>query len=213
MQSLKRTSYHLCWGRQGKTMRRICSLLGILLLLIGVLGADNARAAKKTAQYSNEQFGFSFRYPTSWTFAHSSQRDMRVRLVTTEGEPDAECAVVVKEYPAAVHARQEEIDEVFTATPTVEELQEVLGQGEDHLEVLAAAKGRLHKRPTHVATYRLCQRFDEYLYGEVSMTATPGLTWSVSCRGLGASQTQAKKNFQYWSAAIQELYASFILPK
>nr|WP_320010446.1 hypothetical protein [uncultured Desulfobulbus sp.] len=213
MESLKRTSYHLFGRGQGKELGRICTLLGIMLLLVGVLGPDTVRAAKKTGQYTNEQFGFSFRYPASWIFAHSPQRDMRVRIVAPEGEPDAECAVVVKEYPAAAHARQEEIDEVFTATPTVEELQEVLGQSEDHLEVLAAAKGRLQQRPTHVATYRLRQGLDEYLYGEVSMTATPGLTWSLSCRGLGASQAQAKKNFQYWAAAIQALYASFTLPQ
>jgi len=44
------------------------------------------------------------------------------------------------------------------------------------------------------------------------MTATPGLTWSVSCRGLGKNREQAKKNFVSWQQDIDALIDSFTLP-
>jgi hypothetical protein len=193
-------------------MRLLFSLRGILLFFVCVLAAGNAPAANTTARYLNDQFGFSFHYPASWIFTPGAQRAMRVQLVTPDGVPAAACAVMVKEYPNAVNARQEEIDEIFEQTPTKEELQEVLGQEEEHLHVIKASTGRLDGRPTHVGTYRLRQGLDEYLYGRVIMTATPGLTWSVSCRGLGESREQAKKNFVSWQQDIDALIDSFTLP-
>ncbi|MDD2466526.1 MAG: PsbP-related protein [Desulfobulbus sp.] len=182
-------------------------------LVVSVVWAGVAPAAEKTARYSNNQYGFSFQYPASWHFAHTSIRNMRVKIVAPENGPAAECSVMVKEYPKAVKAKQSEIDQIFLEPPTVAELQEVLAQDSEQMKVTKAATGKLDKRPTHVARYRVRLGFDEYLSGQIAMTATPGRTWSVSCSGRGENQEQAEKNFQIWQQSIQALITSFQFKK
>ncbi|MGD9947217.1 MAG: PsbP-related protein [Desulfobulbus sp.] len=184
-----------------------------LFVLVVVGWAGTVLAAEKTARYSNGQFGFSFQYPASWFFAHTSVRNMRVKIVAPENGPAAECAVMVKEYPNAVKAKQSEIDQVFLEPPTVEALQEVLGQEGEQLKVTKASTGKLDNRPTHVARYRMRLGFDEYFSGQIAMTATPGLTWSVSCSGRGQTPEQAEKNFQAWQQSIQGLMHAFRFKK
>lgn len=180
----------------------------LALLLLGLL-VQSAPAADQSSRYANSQFGFSFQYPGSWIFAHAPERNVRVKIVTPEGSPAAECAVIVKEYPKAADAKQDDIDQIFLAPPTVEELQEVLVRDGDPLKVTKAGTGKLDTRPTHVARYRLQLGLEEYLSGQVAMTATPGRTWSVSCSGRGASPEQAEKNFQFWKKGIDGLMTSF----
>jgi len=190
------------------TMFRLC-----LSLLVLIVWSGNVSAAEKTGRYSNSQFGFSFQYPASWVFAHTSVRNMRVKIVAPEQGPAGECVVLIKEYPKAAGAKQSEIDEVFLSPPTVEELQEVLAQEGEQLQVTGASTGKLGPRPAHVARYQMRLGFDEYLSGKVVMTATPGLTWSVSCSGRGEDQAQAEKNYQAWQDSIQALLASFKFKK
>ena len=185
-------------------MHRLCLSLFVLTVWSGA-----AFAAEKTVRYSNNQFGFSFQYPASWVLAHTAVRDIRVKVVASEGEPAGECVVLIKEYPKAEKARQSDIDEVFLTPPTVDELQEMLGHEGEHLQVNGASTGKLGQRPAHVARYQMKLGFDEYLSGKVSMTATPGLTWSVSCSGRGGNQEEAEKSFQAWQRSIQALLNSF----
>ncbi len=187
---------------------RLCLCLLLLLMWSGT-----GVAAGKTSRYSNSQFNFSFQYPASWYFAHAAVRDMRVKIVAPEKGPAGECVVTVKEYPKAAKANQSEIDEIFLSPPTVPELQELLGQEGEQLRVTAALTGKLDQRPAHVARYQMQLDFDEYLSGKVVMTATPGLTWSVSCSGRGETQAQAEKNYQSWQPAIESLLSSFKFKK
>ncbi len=190
-----------------------CLLRFCLAMWLVALWMGNVAAAEKTARYSNSQYGFSFQYPATWVFAHSAVRNMRVKIVAPENGPAAECTVIVKEYPHAVNAKQSEIDQIFLEPPTVAELQEVLGQEGEQLQVTAASNGRLGSRPTHVARYRMRLGFDEYLAGQIAMTATPGLTWSLSCSGKGDNPQQAEKNYQTWRRSVEALLASFRFAK
>ena len=189
------------------TQRLVCSLVVLLLL------APMAHAAEKAARYSNEQFGFSFQYPTSWKFAHTDVRNMRVKIAAPEFGPAAECSVIVKQYPNAIKAKQGEIDAIFQEMPTKAELQEVLSQGGDKVTVTKASTGKLDTRPTHVARYHLPLGFDQALSGQVAITATPGLTWSVSCSGRGENVEAAEKNYQHWQKSIEAVMASFRFSK
>lgn len=40
------------------------------------------------------------------------------------------------------------------------------------------------------------------------MTATPGITWSVSCYGLGSQPESAEKSFKHWDGQINTLFSS-----
>ena len=46
-------------------------------------------------------------------------------------------------------------------------------------------------------------------YGRVVLTATPGLTWTISCNGKGATPAEAEKNFAFWNQEIDAIIASF----
>lgn len=175
--------------------------------------APAAQAAEKMARYSNAEFGFSLQYPASWKFAHTEVRNMRVRIVAPEFGPGGECSVIVKQYPHAVKAKQSEIDAIFQEAPTREELQEVLSQGGDKVTVIKAFTGKLDTRPAHMARYHLPLGFDQSISGLVAMTATPGLTWSVSCSGRGENADKAEQNFQHWQKSLEAVLASFRFSK
>ena len=189
--------------------KRSCLLLLTALALL----APAAQAVEKMTRYSNAEFGFSFQYPASWKFAHAEVRNMRVRIVAPEFGPGGECSVLVKQYPHAVKAKQAEIDAIFQEGPTREELQEVLSQGGDKVTVTKASTGKLEARPAHVARYHLSLGFDQAISGLVAMTATPGLTWSVSCSGRGENMDKAEQNFQYWQKSLEAVIASFRFSK
>jgi len=54
---------------------------------------------------------------------------------------------------------------------------------------------------------------DHALPRQVAITATPGLTWSVSCSGRGENAEAAEKNFQHWQKSIEAVMASFRFSK
>lgn len=186
--------------------------LFLSLVLLALL-TPAAHAVEKTTRYSNAEFGFSFQYPASWKFAHTEVRNMRVKVVAPEFGPGGECTVIVKQYPHAVKAKQGEIDAIFQEVPTKEELQQVLSQGGDKVTVTKASTGKLDSRPAHVARYHLPLGFDQAISGQVAMTATPGLTWSVSCSGRGENADKAEQNYQYWQKSIEAVLASFRFSK
>lgn len=160
--------------------------------------------------YSNQEFGFSFNYPETWTVLSGSMPNMRVKVADRAEQPVAECALIIKRFPKAASAKQSDIDQIFTTAPTTAELEEVLGEGGNAVKVTRASAGHLHRRPAHVGRVHYKVGTNAYASGQVIMTATPGLTWTLSCSGLGDTPATAEKNFQMWQGAIDGLIASFL---
>lgn len=190
--------------------RSLCLSLLIVLWAIApsALAAGKAKKTEKVNTYSNKEFGFSFQYPATWTVSPSSAPNLRVRVVAPDKAPPAECSVIVKQYPNAANAKQSDIDQIFSEQPTVQELEDILNQGGSEIKVTQASAGALHVRPAHVARFRYTSG-TTHLSGEVLMTATPGLTWSLTCSGRGDNAAAAEKNFQSWQKRISALIASF----
>lgn len=159
--------------------------------------------------YSNQEFGFSFTYPETWIIRPGAMPNMRVKVADRAEQPAAECALIAKRFPKAVTAKQTEIDQIFTTPPTTAELEEVLGEGGNAVKVTKASVGSLHKRPAHVGRVHYKIGTNAYASGQVVMTATPGVTWTLSCSGLGDTPANAEKNFHLWESAIDQLIASF----
>jgi len=171
--------------------------------------AAPALCAEKMSTYSNKEFGFSVQYPASWAITPSSTPNLRVKLVAPANAPAAECAVVVKRYPNAVSAQQSDIDQVFVEPPTTAELEELLSQGGYIVKVARASAGRLGSRPAHLARFQYRRDGNVYASGQAALTATPGLTWSVSCYAQGDNPKQAEKNFHSWEEKIVKFFESF----
>ena len=159
--------------------------------------------------YSNQEFGFSFAYPETWTVRPGTMPNMRVKVADRAEQPAAECALIVKRFPKAANAKQSDIDQIFSTPPTMGELEEVLGEGGDAIKVTRATVGSLHKRPAHIGRVHYKIGTNAYASGQVVMTATPGLTWTLSCSGLGDTPANAEKNYHLWESAIDKLIASF----
>ena len=184
----------------------------VLVLLCLLASAPSSVSAESQHNYSNKEFGFGFQYPASWGESPPLALNARVKLVSPVGSPHAECTVIVKRYPHADSAKQSDIDQVFTARPSVAELKEILSQGASDVDVLEAGTGKLHSRPAHLARVRYITGTlfgNAYASGRVVMTATPGLTWTLSCSGQGATPAEAEKSYQSWQGEIDNIASSF----
>lgn len=170
-------------------------------------------AAVGQPSYVNQEFGFSLHSPQTWAVGPSPAANARVRLATpAKAFLAAECVVTVKRYPKAVSAQQSDIDQVFLEAPSAAEIKEILSQSVAGVEVLAASSGKLDTRPAHLARVRYTvgqAPTTTFVTGRVIMTATPGLTWTLSCGGQGSSAAEADKSFAFWQGEINSLIASF----
>jgi hypothetical protein len=180
-----------------------------ILIFLAALAPRSATCAEKMKSYHNEEFNFGFQYPSSWVNGQASIPDLHGKVAAPANTPAAECAVVIKRYPKAASARQSDIDQVFIEQPTTAELEEVLSHGESAVTVSKAGVGSLHSRPAHRARVQYKTGETAYASGFVIMTATPGLTWTLSCSGLGDTPADAEKNFRFWEKSINHLVSSF----
>ena len=193
-------------------MNPICAKYVRLVLICLAAAAPSALCAENLQSYHNQEFGFSFHYPGSWVIRPASVPNLQVKVGSPDTTQPAECAVIVKRYPHAVSAKQSDIDQIFTEVPTPAELKDVLSQGANEVEVVTASAGTLHKRPAHWARVRYSVDTSAgkvSASGRVVMTATPGLTWTVSCSAQGDTPAKAEQSFQFWKKEIDSLIASF----
>ena len=180
----------------------------IFLTVISPLTA----CAKNPHEYTNPEFGFGLQYPESWVVRPSLVPNSRIRVVAPTGALRAECMVVVKRYAKAVSAQQSDIDQVFLEKPSVSELKDILSQSAQGVDVQSASSGKLHARPAHLALVRYTMDSPTgttFVSGRVLMTATPGLTWTLSCGGQGSTAAEAEKSFQFWRRDIDSTVTSF----
>lgn len=164
------------------------------------------------SSYVNQEFGFSLHYPRTWTAGPAPAPNARVRLAAPASALAAECVVTVKRYPKAAAAQQSDIDQVFLEAPAAAEIKEILSQSVAEVEVLTATSDKIDTRPAHLARVRYTigqAPATTFVTGRVIMTATPGLTWTLSCGGRGSSAAEADKSFAFWQGEIDSLVSSF----
>ena len=194
------------------TLRQPATALLIAALFLLTAPAPAPARVIELQRHENREFHFAFQYPASWRLNPDAGGDLRARTIAPAGGPEAQCSVIVKRFPHAAGARQEEIDRVFLAPPTPDEVREMLGAEVPDLEVLTVTTASLHSRPAHQAALRytvVTPVGPARAYGRVVMTATPGLTWTISCSGQGTTAEEAERNFAFWGLEIDALVASF----
>lgn len=90
----------------------------------------------------------------------------------------------------------------------MEEVEEMLRDGKGVVKVTKGATGKLHVHPAHTATFHY-QGEHGYASGQVAITATPEMTWSVSCYGQENKPEEAEKNFKHSESQIKTFFSSF----
>lgn len=171
-----------------------------------------AISAEELRIYSNQEFGFGFQYPASWSVSPPLTSNSRAKVVSPTNTPHAECAVIVQRYPQASSVSQSDIDQLFAEPPSSSELRSALSQGFNDVEILAVSVGALHSHPAQLARVRYSAGTPSgqaFVSGRMAMTATPGLTWTLSCGGQGNTPADAEKNFQFWQLEINRIVSSF----
>jgi hypothetical protein len=177
-----------------------------------LLVAASVALAEDLRTFTNSEFQFSFQYPPSWQVRPPGSPHSRGKVVSPNGSPSAECAVIVKRFPQLSSLSQMEIDQVFAQQPTPSEFREALSQGFNDVTVMTVSIGALHTRPAQLARvqYSVGTEFGKvYVSGRMVMTATPGLSWAVTCGGQGRTFEEAARNYLHWQAAINSIVFSF----
>lgn len=169
-------------------------------------------AAENLPTYANQEFGFSFQYPAQWVVSPPCTPNSRAKVVSPVNTPHAECAVIVQRYPQATDVSQRNIDQLFSEAPSSSEFRSALSQSHNDVEIVAVSIGTLHSRPAHLARVRYSvgtRSASAFVSGRMVMTATPGLTWTLSCGGQGNTLADAERSFQYWQLEINRIVSSF----
>ena len=161
---------------------------------------------------TNEEFGFTLQYPTSWTVQPAGTPNSRAKVVSPRGSPHAECAVIVQRYPQLSSLKQGDIDQLFAKNPSASEVKQALSHGYGDVTVLAVSVGALQSRPAHMTRARYSVGTESgkmFFSGRMVSTATPGLTWTITCGAVGRSPDEAEKGYQHWQTAINNIIFSF----
>ena len=191
-----------CWGLGAASM-------GVALLL---LATSYDAFADVLQTVTNKEFGFTFRYPNSWVVQPAGTPNSRAKVVSPKGSPHAECAVIVQRYPQLSSLKQGDIDQLFAKSPSASEVNQALSQGYGDVTVLAVSVGALQSRPAHMTRARYSVGTESgkmFSSGRMVSTATPGLTWTITCGAVGRSPDEAEKNYQHWQTAINNIIYSF----
>ncbi len=195
------------------TLRQPATALLIAALFLLTAPAPAPARVIELRRHENREFHFAFQYPASWRLNPDAGGDLRARTIAPAGGPEAQCSVIVKRFPNAAGARQGEID------PGV---PRPAHRGRDHRYARRRGTGSggarrfcghpAHPRPAHQAALRytvVTPVGPARAYGRVVLTATPGLTWTISCSGQGTTNEEAERNFAFWGLEIDALVASF----
>lgn len=181
------------------------------LVFLALVTAPVAKA-EELLTFTNDEFGFTFQYPATWRISPPASSNSRAKVVSPAGTPHAECAVIVQRYPQLDSASQEDIDGVFSEPPLAAEISNSLSQSFNDVRVVALSVGALGARPAQSSRVRYSAGAPanrNYVSGRVVSTATPGLTWTVTCGGQSASPAEAERSYQFWQLEISLLVSSF----
>ncbi len=183
--------------------------LGVGFLL---LATPHDAFADALQTVTNKEFGFTFQYPNSWVIQPAGTPNSRAKVVSPRGSPHAECAVIVQRYPQLSSLKQGDIDQLFAKSPSASEVKQALSQGYGDVTVLAVSVGSLQSRPAHMTRARYSVGTESgkmFSSGRMVSTATPGLTWTITCGAVGRSPDEAEKGYQHWQTAINSIIFSF----
>jgi hypothetical protein len=189
---------------------RVHTIRAALLSLL--MGAASSAGGEDLRTFTNQEFGFTFRYPASWTVQRPGTPNSRAKVISPKDSPQAECAVIVKRYPQLSSLKQGEIDQVFSQRPSLSELKEGLSQGHSDVTILAVSVGALESRPAQLARVQYSvgtETGKTFISSRMVSTATPGLTWTITCGAQGRSFAEAEKSYEHWQAVINNIILSF----
>lgn len=187
---------------------KVAAAIGCTLLLIVPLAY-----AEDHQVYSNKEYRFSFKFPASWNTQAPTTPNTKAKVVSPSLAFTAECAVTVKTVSQLSERSQAELDQLLLQTPPdKEQYLATLMQGFSDVSVIAVSQGHLGSRIAHLVRARYSVRSEsarEFVSVRMAKAFSPGASWGLTCGGLGKTPAEAEKAFEYWQAAINNVFTTF----
>jgi len=172
--------------------------------------------AENTKVYSNKEYRFSFKYPAAWSMQAPTTQNTKAKVVSPSSALTAECVVTVKRVSQLDAINQADLDQLLlNSPPDREQYQATLMQGFSDVSVVAVSQGRLGSRIAHMVRARYSVRNEsakDFVSVRMAKAFSPGLSWSLTCGGQGASPDEAESAYDYWQSAINNIFISFRFP-
>jgi hypothetical protein len=155
---------------------------------------------------SNVLRPFTVKPITSWVQVPPTTGNSRVKFVSPDGTPRAECAVIVQEYPQLSELTQAELDLRTRAAYNDKEIQQNLSKRYNNVVVDSSSTAAVSGYAANWINTRFsvgAPSGEVWSRGfNIGFATTPGVIWTISCGGLGRSLEEANKAFSYWQSAM-----------
>jgi hypothetical protein len=193
----------------------------ILALVVATIGCAlpltiPVSYAEGTQTYSDTEYHFSFKFPASWRLLERTTPNTKAKIASSPSTLAAECAVTVKAVPQLNGRSQDELDQLLLQSPPDKQQYQVsLMQGFGDVSVIAVSQGRLGSRIAHMVRSRYSignESTKEFVSVRMAKAFSPGTSWVLTCGGKGKTPAEAEKAFEYWQAAINNVFATFRSP-
>lgn len=177
--------YHKCYF---KGQQR-----GTVFLFVWALFLSSPSLAKDTQVYLNEEYDFSFEYPSSWQEQAPTTPNSKVVFVSPPESPHVECSVVIKKIPMLDNLTQKELNiSIGQSPPDQEQYKAAFKQGFNNVSIYGVSQGFLGNRVSQMirAGYTMGNQFFSV---RMAKSFSPGLSWGLTCGGEGESFNEAEK--------------------
>jgi hypothetical protein len=178
-----------------------------LLMMVSLAYAEDHQL------YFNKEYSFGFKFPASWNIQAPTTPNTKAKVVSTSLIFAAECAVTVKSMSQLGERSQTELDQLLLESPPdKDQYFATLIQGFSDVSVIAVSQGRLGSRIAHMVRARYSVRSEsakEFVSVRMAKAFSPGASWGLTCGGRGKTPAEAEKAFEYWQAAINNVFTTF----
>jgi hypothetical protein len=179
--------------------------IGFVGFIVGSLFVTT-QAIAQAVMVKNTPRPFTVVPPTSWVQLPTTTGNSRIRFATPLGTPEAECAVVVQEYPSLRDVPQSAFNQKMVGQPNPSELSSQLSSRFNNVKVFSTGLASISGIPAQLFNVQYSvgtPSGEHWSRGIAVITATtPGLSWTITCGAHGKNLDEAQKGFSYWQSEI-----------
>jgi hypothetical protein len=171
-------------------------------------------AADRLRTYNDEEFGFAFSYPASWSEQPGLGRNTRV-VITAPADrknPQANCNVVVRRVPSTLNQTQEQLNRGLDGKEF--EKNYWLRDMPQNTRVFDSRKISLGPRAARTAVLdysATVQGYTGYATQLHLITLSPGVFVHLTCGSLGDTPEEGRAGFTYWKTTFSRIAHSLSL--
>jgi len=179
-------------------------------VLLACIACSAAQAQSVTITESPG--AFSARGPAGWARQPFSTDDVRLKFVSPERTPSAECLVMVKTRPSLRGQSQSDINTAMREGTDAKEIARALAKDYGNVRVISVAIGELSGVPAQ--TYNVSHSAGtspaiQWIRAVTAVAVTvPDIVWSVTCAGTGRTRADAQKAFDHWKVEFVKFSSS-----